>query len=223
MSTSDGVNNNSTYRKQFGQFSLERIRALSDGIFAFAMTVLVLDLHLPDFAGAMTDPVFIHMLIAQKERLLGFLLSFVVLAMYWIAHHNTFLLVVRSNRILIILNFAFLMCIVMLPFAASFLGQTGAIRMAIVAYGIMLMITSLVLAALVRYALRSGQLIEYPTSIVSLYRAAMVRILAPVVIYMASIALAFVSRTLSVAIYVALPLVYLVPSQVDHWATDNDA
>src|SRR4051794_35346374 len=97
--TSDSL----SYKEQLGRLSLDRVRALSDGIFAFAMTVLVLDLHLPEFSGAITDSAFLDMLIAQKERLLGFLLSFVVLAMYWIAHHNTFLIVTRSTRVLIVL------------------------------------------------------------------------------------------------------------------------
>src|SRR4051794_35961774 len=176
----------SAYKMEIGKLSIERIRALSDGIFAFALTVLVLDLHLPEFTGPVTDTRFLDALIAQKERMLSFLLSFVVLAMYWIAHHNTFLVVARSSRVLIALNFVFLMCVVTVPFAASFLGQTGAIPMAIVAYGAMLIATSLTLAALVWYALGAGRLADDPNSIGSLYRAAMARILAPVAVYVAS-------------------------------------
>jgi uncharacterized membrane protein len=207
---------------QFAELSLERIRALSDGIFAFALTVLVLDLHLPEFAGAVTNAAFWNALVAQRERVLSFLLSFVVLAMYWIAHHNTFLVVARSSRILIVLNFAFLLCVVTVPFAASFLGETRGIPAAIVAYGAILIVTSLSLAVLVWYALKYANLTDNPRSMAPLYRAAMARILAPVAIYVASIALAFASRTLSVAIYIALPLIYLIPSQVDHWASDRE-
>ena len=207
-------------KQAMGLQSAERIRALSDGIFAFAMTVLVLDIRLPELGHAMSDAAFVSALIAQTPKALSFLLSFVVLAMYWIAHHNTFLLVTRSNRPLIVLNLAFLLCIVAVPFAASFLGQAGPIRAAIVAYASILIVTSLVLGLLVGYALGPSGLVKNSDALRELRRAALIRIGIPIGVYAASIALAFVSRAFSIAVYVALPLAYLIPSRVDHWVSN---
>lgn len=207
-----------TKSRLLGERSIERVRALSDGVFAFAMTVLVLDLHLPEASSHRTSAEFLAVLAAHKYHFLSFVLSFVVLAMYWIAHHNTFILIVRSSRTLIVANLAFLLCIVLVPFAASFLGQDGSAQAAVIAYGVVLTLTSLVLALLVVYMFRTEGLVDRTLVPTGLRREALQRILLPVAIYLLSMGVSFASVELSVAIYVVLPLVFLLPSRVDHWA-----
>ena len=206
-----------SYKKRLGELSVERVRALSDGIFAFAMTVLVLDLHLPD-AIYRTNAEFLSILAAHWHHLLSFLLSFVVLAMYWIAHHNTFILVNRTTRILVVANLVFLMCIVLIPFAASFLGQDSLIQAAVVTYGIVLSLTSSALALLVTYVFRNEGLVEQENVPAGLFKAALQRILFPIFVYFLSVVTSFESIQASVAIYVILPIVFLLPSRVDHWS-----
>src|SRR4051794_4614949 len=115
--------------------SLDRLRALGDGIFAFAMTVLVLDVRLPAGGAALEA----KPLLAALEHLLpeaaACVLSFLVLCMYWIAHHNTFLVVARTNRTFVALSMLFSLCVAFVPFAASVLARAPQSPVAIMLYG----------------------------------------------------------------------------------------
>jgi uncharacterized membrane protein len=207
-----------TTKAELGAMSVDRLRALSDGIFGFAMTVLVLDLHLPEATLQRSNAQFVAALAAHWHHFLSFALSFAVLAMYWIAHHNTFILIVRTSRVLIVANFAFLFCIVLVPFAASFLGQGSLVQAAVVGYGAVLAVTSLVMTSLLAYVFRADGLVDPAFVPAGLPRSAMLRTLFPVPIYLLSIAASLFSVRLSLGLYVCLPIAFLIPSRVDHWA-----
>ncbi len=198
--------------------SLDRLRALGDGIFAFAMTVLVLDVRLPAGAGALTGASLLDALHALLPAVAACVLSFLALCMYWIAHHNTFLVVARTNRPFVALTMLFLLCVAFVPFAASVLARAPRLPLAIVLYGAALTATSLVLLALVQYALGQGRLAQASPRLEALRKAALRRVLAPIGVYLASMALAAWQPLLSVLVYLLLPLVYLLPSEVDGWA-----
>ena len=110
----------STHADAF-QASLDRLRALGDGIFAFAMTVLVLDVRLPPGGAPLTGSSLTAALLALLPAIAACVLSFLVLCMYWIAHHNTFLAVARTNRPFVALSLLFLLCVAFVPFAAYLL------------------------------------------------------------------------------------------------------
>ena len=205
------------------QASLDRLRALGDGIFAFAMTVLVLDVRLPAGGAALTSASLLQALQALLPAIGACVLSFLALCMYWIAHHNTFLVVARTNRLFVALSMLFLLCIAFVPFAASVLARAPRLPLAIVLYGMSLTATSLVLWALVQYALGNGRLADASPRLEALPRGAIRRVLAPVGLYVASMALAAWQPLLSVLAYLLLPLVYLVPSTVDGWAGGEPA
>jgi uncharacterized membrane protein len=205
-------------RSATSRASLDRLRALGDGIFAFAMTVLVLDVRLPAGQAPLEGPSLLAALENLLPAAMACVLSFLVLCMYWIAHHNTFLVVARTNRSFVALSMLFLLCIAFVPFAASVLARAPRLSVAIVLYGATLTATSLVLLALVQYALGGARLADASPRLEALRQAAVARILAPVALYLASMALAPWAPTLSLLAYVLLPLVYLLPSGVDHWA-----
>lgn len=198
--------------------SLDRLRALADGIFAFAMTVLVLDVRLPSADAVLTHGSLLAALQALLPAIAACVLSFLVLCMYWIAHHNTFLVVVRSSRTLVALTMLFLLCIAFVPFAASVLARAPRLPLAIVLYGAALTTTSLVLLALVQYAMGQARLTQASPQLEGLRKAAIRRVLAPVALYLASMAMSPWQPTASLLVYLLLPLVYLLPSRVDHWA-----
>ncbi len=207
-----------TADRDVARASLERLRALGDGIFAFAMTLLVLDVRLPAGGGALTNASLLDALQGLLPAIGACTLSFLVLCMYWIAHHNTFLVVVRSSRTLVALTMLFLLCVAFVPFAASVLARAPRLPLAIVAYGAVLTATSLVLLALVQYALGHGRLAQPSPQLEALRQAATRRLLAPVALYVVSMAMSTWQPTVSLLVYLLLPLVYLLPSQVDHWA-----
>ncbi|MCU0641335.1 MAG: TMEM175 family protein [Candidatus Margulisbacteria bacterium] len=102
--------------------STNRIEALSDGIFAFAMTLLVLDLQFPDAAVASGTPLS-ALLFGQVPRFFNFLLSFVLLAVFWVIHNQQFHHIKRSDKTLLWINIGLLAAIVLIPFSASLEGD----------------------------------------------------------------------------------------------------
>src|SRR3989442_1801347 len=96
-----------------------RLETLIDGVFAIAMTILVLELRAP----AMPSPGGLAGgLVGLWSRFATFFISFIVLGVYWFANHQVFHFVLRVNRTLVWLNILFLMGIALIPFAASLLG-----------------------------------------------------------------------------------------------------
>src|SRR5215469_16375933 len=97
-----------------------RILALSDGVFAIAMTLLILQIAIPATAG---DGRLSRALLALWPRYLAYLLSFLVIARFWVIHHQAFRLIARFDTALVWLNLLLLLFVAFLPFPTSVLGQ----------------------------------------------------------------------------------------------------
>ncbi|MFA5113886.1 MAG: TMEM175 family protein [Candidatus Margulisiibacteriota bacterium] len=104
------------------QLSTHRIEGLSDGIFAFAMTLLVLDLQFPD-AAASSGISLSSLLFGQIPRFFNFLLSFVLLAVFWVIHTQQFHHIRKMDKLLLWINIGLLAAIVLIPFSASLEGD----------------------------------------------------------------------------------------------------
>jgi uncharacterized membrane protein len=100
----------------------QRLEAFSDGIFAIAITLLVLNLSIPGLKDPARDSLWIGLL-QQWPRYLSFLISFVVIGITWANHHEMFRFIRRSNHILLLINLLFLMFITLMPYSTSVLGQ----------------------------------------------------------------------------------------------------
>ncbi len=117
--------------------ALERMVAFSDGVFAIAMTLLVLSLTVPDLTGS-ADAVDRELWKALKDQwpeLLSYAISFAVIGRYWLIHHRLFRLVRRADPPLLVWNLVLLGLIALVPFPTELLGRYGDTTTAIVAYG----------------------------------------------------------------------------------------
>lgn len=124
-----------------------RLLALSDGVFAISLTLLVLDIRVPAGVAALSDA-----LVDLWPKLLSYVISFAVIGIFWMAHHRAFRDLVGHDTTLLWLNTLFLLCIGFLPFPVSLLGEYGNERLAVVVYALAMMVTSLSLIALSLYA-----------------------------------------------------------------------
>src|SRR2546426_6245883 len=93
-----------------------RIETLADGVFAIVMTILVFDLKAPDVA-APSD--LAPSIFALWPRFLTYGISFVVLGVYWYAHHSQFRFIERTNKIVIWLNINFLAAVALVPVSTT--------------------------------------------------------------------------------------------------------
>jgi uncharacterized membrane protein len=126
---------------------LGRTLALSDGIFAIAMTLLAFQIQPPDLRGKDVH----HLAKALGDlggRYFVFALSFWVIGLFWLAHHRLFRHVERTDEVLMTLNLVFLMTVAALPFPSAVLGRYGGQRAAVVLYASTMTIAGILMTAL---------------------------------------------------------------------------
>ncbi|HME84404.1 MAG TPA: TMEM175 family protein [Roseiarcus sp.] len=111
-----------------------RLEALSDGIFAFAATVLVLDFHTPDAADIHTEAQLLGALATSAPRLLPWLVSLITLGIFWVGQQTGLNQLERSNRDLTWLHFVFLAVVTVVPFTTRLLADFFTYRTAFVIY-----------------------------------------------------------------------------------------
>lgn len=97
----------------------DRLLALSDGVIAIVITLLVLDITVPTLPAGSPTASLGGLVAAQWEELLAFALSFLVVGFYWVLHRRIFLHVERHNRGVVYLNFVVLLAITFVPYATS--------------------------------------------------------------------------------------------------------
>jgi uncharacterized membrane protein len=122
-----------TYNQIAGR-SVERLAALSDGIFAVAMTLLVLDLHVPLVDAIHSERDLWHALGAAAPQIVMYMMTFLTLGMFWIGQQTLLNHLSRSDRGLTWLHLAFLFAVTLMPFATRLLAEFPAYRAALLVY-----------------------------------------------------------------------------------------
>lgn len=134
-----------------GFIEYDRVVFFSDAVFAIAITLLAINLHGP--AGGKVSP---HVLSLAVPRIVSFVISFVVIAFFWLAHHGIFRYVVALDRRLIALNLAFLAMIAFLPYPTDLLNaSTTATAASVIFYATCCALAGLAEAVFWLYATRS--------------------------------------------------------------------
>jgi uncharacterized membrane protein len=127
------VPDNMDYNRIAGQ-SAERLAALSDGVFAVAMTLLVLDLHAPAVETIHSERDLWHALGALAPRLIPYVMSFITLGIFWVGQQTQLNHLARSDRGLAWIHLFFLFAVSVLPFSTTLLAQFLVYRAALLLY-----------------------------------------------------------------------------------------
>ena len=189
-----------------------RIAALVDGIFAVAMTLLVLDLKLPEGLKLSSDAEVWRQLLELTGRFSTYALSFIALGTFWIGHHSLFHFVRKVSRNLLWLNLLFLLFITLLPFSTNLLSAHTHLQIPIVVYGINLLLISLTSLLQLNYLAHHPELSHdqlTPAWIAHVRR----RTLTPAVIVLASIAISFYRPHLALTAYWLLLVFHFLPGK----------
>jgi uncharacterized membrane protein len=186
-----------------------RIEAFSDGVFAIAITLLVIEIGVPHVEGT----TLLGALVEQWPSYLGYVISFLQIGVIWANHHNRFRFIVRSDHVLLFLNILFLMCVAFIPFPTALLADylqgterstAGAI------YAGTLALTAVFFTLLWLYAAANYRLVDRNLD-PSLLRAMTRRFVAGMVAYLVTFLLAFVNVTASLFLIVVLALLFVLP------------
>jgi uncharacterized membrane protein len=135
---------------------LDRIGGLSDGVFAIAMTLIVLEIHVPDPGPIRSEQDLWNALLTLGPRLVTYLMSFLTLGIFWNGQQTQLNLFATANRDLTWLQLAFLATVALMPFSTSLLAEFITYRLALVAYWANIFLIGLLLYLNWIYAARKG-------------------------------------------------------------------
>lgn len=195
-------------RFAYGTLSLNRIEALSDGIFAFVITLLVLELRVPVLHNVNDVNELAHMLLQQAPKFLSWLISFFIVCKFWLNHHYTLSFARHATYGLVWLNALFLMSQAFIPFPTAMMGEYSTNPLAVSLFGCVLAFSTILLIILHTYIMRALLKPELegkidPGNILKAY-------ILPLG-YLLGAACAWVNVYFAFALYVITPLFSVVP------------
>ena len=168
----------------------DRVGAFNDAVFAIALTLLVLDLKLPELENPESVSQFISALGEIVPDLIGFAVAFMIVGQYWIAQHGFYGLLGAIDQRFLGLDVVYLAFVAIVPFPTSLISEYGENPMALVTFGAALAAVNVMATLLLVHAHRAG-LMRRRLSPAG-YRYALLASLAPLVVYLGTIPLAFV-------------------------------
>ena len=213
---------------RFAGTSLDRLAALSDGVFAVAMTLLVLDLKAPSVPRRAQHPVWsggggsehalLHDLSHQiAPRLLPYAMSFLTLGIFWVGQQTQLESFTRSTRTLTWIYLGFLLGVTLLPFSTGLLAQDTTYRLSMAVYWLNLLALGVALLASLRYADRAGLISEETTA--EMLAAMRRRIVVYQGLYVLAALTCLINTYLAIGLLVALQLNAVIAPRI--WILDR--
>ncbi len=202
-------------RKSYNLFaggSLERIAALSDGLFAIAMTLIVLEIRVPAHTPIHGEAQLWGALVGLAPRFVTYLLSFLTLGIFWVGQQTQLNHFERADRNLAWIHLAFLAVVSLMPFSTSLLAEFITFRLALVIYWLNIVLLGAALFASWTYARAAGLVrADVPTEVASAMRR---RIVIAQTLYAVGAALCVFGTTWSIAFIVLLQLNYAIAPNI---------
>ena len=186
-----------------GERELDRLIFFSDAVFAIVMTLLVLEIRVPEVPPSLAAAEVPIKVLALGPKFFSYVLSFLVIGTYWIAHHQTFRYVQSYDRRLLWLNLLFLLSISFIPFPTTLLGEYGQLRFTVIFYAASVGLARLLLALewlyIIKSPIRTADDLDQ-----RLARFHLLRSLAIPAVFVVSIGISFLSVPLAIASWVLM-------------------
>jgi uncharacterized membrane protein len=195
------------YNQIAGQ-SVFRITSLSDGVFAIALTLLVLDIRVPVQATVRDQSGLIDAFLSLTPKLLTYFLSFMTLGIFWTGQSAQFHYIKKSDRNLNWITLFFLLFVSVLPFTTAFLGEYIEYPFAVLIYWLNIFLPGIMLLLNWRYAYRKEFTSIEGDELESVNQAISKRIVVAQSLYAAGAAISFLNTYLSIAAIIAIQLQY---------------
>ena len=141
-------------------YTPNHLEALTDAVFAIVMTLLVLEISIPEIAQSSLQAELPRRLIELWPKLYSYVLSFIVLGLLWSLHHISFHYIKRSNIVLVWLNIIFLMFVALIPFSTSLIGNYGTEQLSLVIYASNILFAAVVRIIIWAYATGKYRLVD---------------------------------------------------------------
>jgi uncharacterized membrane protein len=201
--------------KPFDEFlpGTSRIEAFSDGVFAVSLTLLVLDLRVPQMQDGIALHDSIKIVLALFPQFLSFAISFAVVAIFWVNHHHLFHILERSDRKLLWLNNLLLFWLSVIPFPTAFIGKYPQLPIASIVYGIVLFLTATTFTVMYAYAACAKSLMyEWVTE--ETRKSGIKKGIIGPALYLFSVIIAPFSTHIAIFTFILLPIFYFLPQRI---------
>jgi uncharacterized membrane protein len=189
-----------------------RLETLEDGVFAIAMTLLVLNLKVP----AKLDDSLIMAILQIWPNLVTFFGSFLLLGVFWFGHRAALDYIKHADHVFHWLNILLLMFVSVVPFSASLIAKYYFERTAVIIYGLNLICIGITMYIQWVYATKNYRLVDKDMP-VFVIKYAKFRIILPPVAYFVAILLSFIDLKISLIIYTIVPALYILPFLQPIW------
>ena len=183
-----------------------RVMALTDGVFAIVITLLVLEIHVPELSRGQP---LTEALREVRPSFIAFLISFFITAISWTAHRDLFAHIRLTDRNLVWLNLLYMLPLSLLPFGAALMSRYEREPVALSLYGLLLLVISLTRLIVWLYATNRPHLLFEPIERRA-RRVGVLLVIIPAVLWLLAILIADSAPTASLAIYAGVPLLYFV-------------
>jgi uncharacterized membrane protein len=192
--------------------SVERLAALSDGLFAVAMTLLVLDLKVPAAEAIHSDHALLAALADLAPRLVIYLMSFLTLGIFWVGQQTQLNYLAHGDRHLSWIHLIFLFAISLMPFSTSLMAEFIAFPSALLLYWLNVLVLGATLFGSWRYAVRAELVRPDVTAVID--RSVVRRIVIAQALYAFGAALCVFSTYWSIGFIIAVQLNYVIAPRI---------
>lgn len=185
-----------------------RVEALSDGVYAIILTLLILELKVPSLGDAPTNAQVVQSLVQMTPKFLSWLISFLMLIVFWINHHYMLHLVKHVDQGYVWLNAFILLFQSFVPFPTALMGEYPHNALAVGAFGIVMFVNAMAFIALHYYS--AGPLLKAPEKAFFVKKDALKALVGPF-FFLVGTAVAFIHPFIAFGIYLAIPLYFIIP------------
>ena len=192
----------------------KRLEALTDGVFAIACTLLILEIDIPHFKKGLSTTDQWHEFSELIPSLIAFGFSFLNILVFWTNHDAINKVIIRYDTKTTYLNIIFLLFISLIPFTTAFIGQNPDSFVAIAAYGLVLMFASLT-AILMYHHLAFRSKLFLPEVSEKSKKRVYKQIVSSPFLYIAAIAGGLVTTYIPITIYIIMPILFMFMPQLD--------
>ena len=184
-----------------------RLEAFSDGIIAFAITLLILEIHIPDLGARVDNPAVLKAILGLLPNFAVYVISFLVCTVWWISHH-TFIHDLHSvNRALLWVNSLFLMLIAFIPFPTGLLGRHPGQPVATAFYGVICAMTGLTFWLMRWYASMRARLMRLEIPQAAVQRRVRISLLSPI-LYGTGAVVSIFYPIMALGLYATIPIYF---------------
>jgi uncharacterized membrane protein len=192
-----------------GTYGIDRVLAISDGVFAFAITLLVLDLVVPVLPPGASSADLWQVLSKEYVSFFSYVLSFLIAGVWWNAHHRNFSSIRNSDSTLRWLNLLFLLWIALLPFFTKILDQYNTLQSAVVLYATDQAAAGIFTSLTWWYASRNHRLVDKNLKESEIRSRLIISVIAPL-FFIISIGISFASPIIATYSWLAMfPVLFL--------------